>query len=162
MKSTENIVKECLLTTEELILQIGKRFNKFKVKNMTLNEDGSPRDGDNFLDELDNISKSGIYAFENPDGIISYVGKGGTGEKTLRYRISQELRLYDKKSHQAGTLSKNIQEKDGIPFTDKIEWKKYISNWNIRIVHQENWNVSINVIEPFIIEVINPRYNIDK
>ena len=166
MEYAEKVALECLSVTEEISLQIGKRFEKFTISEMVLDENGVPNNNKkNNFKSINETGDIGVYAFEDPNAVIRYIGQGGRGRKTpLKSRISQELRLFEKtkNGNNGGTLSKNIQEIDSIEFNTKLEWQTFISTWKIRVISQSNWNISINVIEAFLIEVIDPRYNLNK
>ena len=161
LKQSINI--ECSLAFEEIINQKGLRFDCLKLSEIILDKSSKPtetklKEGKTSLGIK--LGSTGVYIFENPKGELVYIGQGGRNESTINSRILQELRLYKKTTsgNNAGTISKNIQDIDDIQFNEEM-WKLYISNFKIRILHSNDWSISINLIEAFLIETIKPRYN---
>ncbi|HIF9513195.1 hypothetical protein [Photobacterium kishitanii] len=163
MEISRKLNQACNLALEEVLLKIGNRINSIELSQVMLKEDGSPKSGDLSLGL--SLCSTGVYVLESPSGELVYVGQGGRKKSTtLNDRILQELRLFKKTANgsNGGTISKNIQSIDGICFKTKGEWRMYLSNYRLRVLHSNNWDISINLIEAFIIEAINPKYNIDK
>lgn len=116
----------------------------------------------NSLCGLVNLARIGVYAFVDEKGEYCYIGQGGARPSTtLKSRIGQELRLYRKteRGNNGGTLSKNIQELRGLSFAHDAEFKKYVSGWSLRIIHSAQFEVAIELIEAFAIELFRPSLN---
>ncbi|EPM4288781.1 hypothetical protein ACTJ28_004580 [Vibrio alginolyticus] len=163
MEISRKLNQACNLALEEVLLQIGNRISIIDLSLALLEESGSPKTGKLSLGI--SLCSAGIYVLESPSGELVYVGQGGRKESTsLNDRILQELRLYKKipNGNNGGTISKNIQSVDGILFDSKEEWFRYLSSYRLRILHSDNWDVSINLIEAFVMEVIKPKYNLNK
>jgi hypothetical protein len=161
---SKTLANKCLSEINLTIFKVFGSCNEFRISDFVLDANGLPRTKNSFI-KLGKINNTGIYVFKNPFGTVSYVGKGGGGNNTvLKTRISQELRLYRQSTNgnNGGTLSKNIQDIDKCTFNDESEWKTYIAKWNLIVIDQRNWSVSINLIEAFAIQVFDPKYNVDK
>lgn len=163
MEISKRLNLACNLALEEVLSQIGNRFSAIDLSSVLFENDGTPKRGNLSLGLT--LCSVGIYVFESSTGELVYVGQGGRKESTsLNDRILQELRLYKKtqNGNNGGTISKNIQSIDEISFNSKDEWFRFLSNYRLRILHSDSWDVSINLIEAFVMEAVKPKYNINK
>jgi len=160
MESVRKILDYCSLKAEEFLLEIGGEISIHYVSDFVLSKTGELL-AQNNLSVIEYLSLQGIYAFIDEHGVIRYIGQGGSGSTSLKDRIGQELRLFKKteKGNNAGTLSKNIQEIDNQSFNNQNEFKQYISQWKIKILHSDSFDVHIDLLESLLIELIKPRYN---
>lgn len=147
----------------ETVLRLGDDNVAFviPVRALVLGDNDVPFEK-NDLTRLAHLGKTGFYAFVDEKGQYCYIGQGGAGSSTsLKGRLGQELRLYKKteNGNNGGTLSKNIQELCGLSFIQDAEFKKYISGWSLRIIHSARFEVAIELIEAFAIELLRPSLN---
>jgi hypothetical protein len=108
------------------------------------------------------LRRKGLYAFIDQDGEICYIGQGGEGASTpLKARICQELKLWNKTSDgsNGATFSKNLQEIDRVQFGTRDAFWKRIASWKMRILHADDFSVSTEFIEAFLIRLFDPRLN---
>ncbi|MCD9554729.1 hypothetical protein [Photobacterium carnosum] len=163
MEICRKLNEACNSAFEEVLSQSGERVEILDLSKVLFKENGKLITGGLSLGIK--LNTTGIYILESPTGELVYVGQGGKQKSTpLNDRILQELRLYTKspKGSNGGTISKNIQQIDNIKFESKEQWRLFISSYKLKILHSESWEVSINLIEAFIMEAIKPKYNINK
>ena len=163
MEICRKLNEACNSAFEEVLSQSGERVESLDLSKVLFKGNDSLVTGRLSLGIK--LNKTGIYILESPTGELVYVGQGGKQKSTsLNDRILQELRLYSKSLNgsNAGTISKNIQQIDDIKFESEEQWRRFISNYKLKILHSESWEVSINLIEAFIMEAIKPKYNINK
>jgi hypothetical protein len=165
----ENVInKFCKTALDDLINETGDRYTKLDLSNIVLDDKGKALEGTLKLNEQ--LNTKGIYILECDAGDFVYVGQGGNSRNPpaqptkINDRILQELRLYKEtpQGSNGGTISKNIQDIDGISFDDAKKWREHISTFKIRILHNDEWSVSLNLVEAYIIQIFDPKYNKNK